>query len=142
MSDNHNSIYVESYSEKSFVVRGATKPIKESMKKYGGRWNPNLKGGPGWIFRVKDRKEVENYLASILVEKSRKKSRKLPQYLRLSRDHKVATLKNHIRELEEEVARKPSYCLDVCKGLVIGIGLIMFIFVIAFFYLSQLEWTN
>ena len=41
---------IEDYSDKSFVVRGDTKPFKDSLKAFGGRYNGNLKGGQGWIF--------------------------------------------------------------------------------------------
>ena len=44
------SINVQTYSEKSFIVRGDTKPIKDEFLKLGGRWNPGLSGGPAWVF--------------------------------------------------------------------------------------------
>jgi len=47
------------YSNKSFVVRGDTKPMKKELKEAGGRWNPNLKGGAGWIFGNKRKEQVE-----------------------------------------------------------------------------------
>ena len=47
------NIKFENYSEKSFVIRGNTKPYKELMKDMGGKWNAYLKDGPGWIFSKK-----------------------------------------------------------------------------------------
>ena len=42
------------YSEKSFVVLGDTKPIKDKLKEMGGKFNPCLncesRLQPGWIF--------------------------------------------------------------------------------------------
>ena len=35
------------YSEKTFIITGDTKPIKDKLKQLGGRWNPYL---TGWIF--------------------------------------------------------------------------------------------
>ena len=52
-------IEIAEYSDKSFVVRGDTKPIKECLKALGGKWNPYLKGGKGWIFSNSRREEVE-----------------------------------------------------------------------------------
>lgn len=43
-------LYAEEYSAKSFVVRGDTREAKEQLKALRGRFNPRLKGGPGWIF--------------------------------------------------------------------------------------------
>ena len=41
---------INEYSEKAFVVRGNTKPYKDNLLNRRGKWNPNLKGGAGWIF--------------------------------------------------------------------------------------------
>lgn len=38
------------YSEKSVAVVGDTKAVKEQLKKLGGRFNPKLTCGCGWIF--------------------------------------------------------------------------------------------
>lgn len=38
------------YSDKAIAIIGETKPIKEQLKKLGGRFNPLLKCGAGWIF--------------------------------------------------------------------------------------------
>ncbi len=44
------SLELISYSTKSVAVIGNTKPIKEELKELGGRFNPKLKCGAGWIF--------------------------------------------------------------------------------------------
>jgi hypothetical protein len=49
------SIYFEDYSENSFVIYGETKPYKDEIKNLGGKWNSNLKTGPGWIFSNKNK---------------------------------------------------------------------------------------
>lgn len=41
------------YSEKAFAVVGDSKPFKDGLKNIGGRWNPRLKCGSGWIFSKK-----------------------------------------------------------------------------------------
>ena len=40
---------IEDYNKLSFVVR-TNKLYAPELKQLGGRWNPNLIGGPGWIF--------------------------------------------------------------------------------------------
>ena len=41
------TISVEPYKKKALLVKGDTKPIKESLKQLGGRWN---KMAGGWVF--------------------------------------------------------------------------------------------
>lgn len=45
-------LYLTTYSDKSFVLRTPEilKPHKEKLKEIGGKYNPNLVGGPAWIF--------------------------------------------------------------------------------------------
>lgn len=45
------------YSEKAIAVIGDTKAIKDKLKELGGRFNPRLSCGAGWIFSK--RKETE-----------------------------------------------------------------------------------
>jgi hypothetical protein len=41
---------IENYSEKSFAITGETKPVKDKLKELGGKFNPFLTCGAGWIF--------------------------------------------------------------------------------------------
>jgi len=50
------------YSDKSFVVSGSTKEFKEQLMALGGRYNPNLKTGPGYIFSNKKEQEVTEFV--------------------------------------------------------------------------------
>lgn len=45
-----NSLEIIDYSEKAFAVIGETKPIKDTLKDLGGRFNFRLSCGAGWIF--------------------------------------------------------------------------------------------
>ena len=45
-----SKLYLEEYSEKAIVVRGETKSCSEDLKTLGGKYNPKLRGGGGWIF--------------------------------------------------------------------------------------------
>lgn len=57
-----NSIQVIEYSEKAIAVIGDTKPIKDDLKSLGGRFNPRLSCGAGWIFPKTKKDDITNYL--------------------------------------------------------------------------------
>ena len=51
---------------KSFVIRGDdTKRFKDQLRAAGGKFNPMLDGGPGWIFSVKKKEEIQVLLDQI-----------------------------------------------------------------------------
>ena len=50
------------YSAKCFVITGDTKQVKDDLKKLGGKFNPRLSCGAGWVFSVSQRAKVEDYL--------------------------------------------------------------------------------
>lgn len=52
------------YSEKSIVVHGDTRLYKEELKKLGGKYNANLRNGPGWIFSKNAQDKVEEFINS------------------------------------------------------------------------------
>lgn len=56
------SLQINSYSDKSFKVSGDTKKYVEQLKKLGGKYNPYLKNGPGWIFSNKRLDEVKKFV--------------------------------------------------------------------------------
>ena len=59
-----NLTSIEPYSDKSFKVSGdATWNYKNSLQNLGGRWNSNLKGGPGWIFPNTSYAQVADFVA-------------------------------------------------------------------------------
>jgi len=61
---------LQDYSDKAIVVRGDSKDHKEKMKELGGKYNPNLQDGGGWIFSKKKRDVVQAYLDSIKTKKN------------------------------------------------------------------------
>ena len=61
------------YSEKAIAVVGDTRDIKDKLKALGGRFNPRLSCGVGWVFSKKQRAEVEKLLQGGKVEKSEAK---------------------------------------------------------------------
>lgn len=69
-SGSSNKIYMEKYSEKSFVVKGDTRQYKEELKKMGGRYNRYLKDSegnrfPGWVFSMKREEQVKIFIDNI-----------------------------------------------------------------------------
>jgi hypothetical protein len=62
-------VHVCDYSDKSFVVYGETKPIKNVLKALGGRFNAFLRPNnsetcvPGWVFPIKCREAVEEAIS-------------------------------------------------------------------------------
>lgn len=65
-----NTIYIEDYSDKSFVVRGETKEYKESLKIMGGKWNGRLTDKTNgdkfgaWLFWSDKRKDLDKWFLS------------------------------------------------------------------------------
>jgi len=61
------NIYIEDYSDKSFVVRGETREYKDSLKSLGGKWNSRLTDKDSgdvfgaWMFWNGKRKDVDNW---------------------------------------------------------------------------------
>ena len=63
--DTETLLKIIEYSDKSFVIVGDTKQYKEQLKELGGKWNPNLKGQPGWIFSKIHKDKVQNWIDSL-----------------------------------------------------------------------------
>ena len=62
MNDRQTEMQLQDYTERSFGVYGNTKPYKDSLKKMGGKFNPRLQNGPGWVFANHLRGNVEKYI--------------------------------------------------------------------------------
>lgn len=58
-------IKIIDYSDKAIAVIGDTKPIKDSLKSLGGRFNFRLTCGAGWIFPKTKKEKVQNLIATI-----------------------------------------------------------------------------
>ena len=86
------SFEVVDYSEKAIAVTGDTRSISDSLKALGGRFNPRLSCGPGWIFS----KLKEEAVRALLV------------------GAKTATAKKEEAEAPYLVARREY--LDTCQG--------------------------
>lgn len=93
MQENAPKFQLIDYSEKAIALVGDTRDIKEQLKQLGGRFNPRLSCGCGWIFPKSKRDEVEKLIQGGSVEcvKEEKKSdngsvwkRNLEEFLTLS----------------------------------------------------------
>ena len=57
---------VTDYSDKSFVVSGElTRTYKADLKSLGGKFNGRLRGGPGWIFPMKNKEKVMAFVMAV-----------------------------------------------------------------------------
>jgi len=113
--ENKVELYLDTYSDRSFVVRGtSTKSYKENLKKLGGKWNSNLKDGEGWIFSIKRKEEVEKFIketmTGLLPSPSQKKSTEeiLQNLLNFSKDAEkrfddILTILSDIRNKIDEL---------------------------------------
>jgi len=110
------------YTDKSFVVVGDTKNIKDRLKELGGRYNPNLTHPEtkerlsAWIFSKKQKEKVESFISN--PEKSHSNGNKDPidtiidpiQRLGL-RDNgsdppkKTRSTKDHVKIVERKVKK-------------------------------------
>lgn len=60
--DEKASTQIIDYSDKAFAVVGETKTIKDDLKRLGGRFNPKLSCGAGWIFSKTKLEDVQKFL--------------------------------------------------------------------------------
>ena len=58
-------LHIQEYSDRSFVVRGYTKPYKDDLTNLGGRLNQNLRCGKAWVFSNRCRGKVEGWLSNL-----------------------------------------------------------------------------
>jgi len=70
------SMTCQDYSEKSVVVRGEdTRKYKETLKQLGGKWNPSLQGGGGWIFSKKQEEQVKHLIKTGEISETEEKKK-------------------------------------------------------------------
>jgi hypothetical protein len=91
------NIELVNYSEKAIVLIGDTKKYKSELKKLGGRFNPNLKCGAGWIFSLKKKSEIEKFLELNLVKEQKEQNNWLYD-LALKDSVKSKHISKYIRE--------------------------------------------
>jgi hypothetical protein len=55
----------EEYNKLSFAVRGDKKKYAKKLKDIGGRWNPRMKGGEGWLVPKENLENLKNLLTEV-----------------------------------------------------------------------------
>ena len=60
-----STLGIEPYNERSFKLVGFSTPYRFYLSNMGGKWNKNLKGGPGWIFSITNQTVVTDFLDSV-----------------------------------------------------------------------------
>jgi hypothetical protein len=93
---SNETIRIEEYSDKSFAVRGPTKPYKNILKNMGGRWNPNLRGGEGWWFKNEHLDSVTAWLPEVQESKQ--------SYTNIRHRAAIRTLEASLDEVELQIA--------------------------------------
>lgn len=59
----YNFMKLEEYSDKAIVIRGEyTKKYIDQLKSMNGKFNPKLKGGPGWIFSKRHKYKLNIFI--------------------------------------------------------------------------------
>lgn len=79
------------YSERAIAVVGDTREIKDVLKRMGGRFNPRLTCGAGWIFSKSKRAQVEALQRGETPAKSEPKAKagQLPDYFLTAEERKA-----------------------------------------------------
>lgn len=98
---------VQDYSEKSIVVRGDTKPCKEELKQLGGKYNGNLRGGPGWIFSKRCEAGVLHFVENGTID-----TKLRPNFKRQNNEYKS----DQIEEYRRLVTKLVKITLDAFPG--------------------------
>ena len=115
-------ISLAEYSDKSFVVNGSTIDYKNKLKDLGGKWNPYLKTGPGWIFSNKRKSSVQDWMNNIeLVVSPPQKRRKL----------------NNIKEVNTSVSNS-----HILKDAVLAIVVVSLIYLFNMYASNNIDFKN
>ena len=106
------------YTDKSLVLLGSTYAHKEEIKKAGGKYNPNLSVGKGWVFPKTKKKTVEK-----LVKKMRSAPAKSRKAVKKSRRKKAKkSSRKSSRKYKKKFRMKKGNCLQDCQGSMCLLG--------------------
>ncbi len=111
-------IIMGDYTDKSLVLLGSTYAHKEEIKKAGGKYNPNLSVGKGWVFPKTKKKAVEK-----LVKKMRSAPAKSRKAVKKSRKKKgKKSSRKSSRKYKKKFRMKKGNCLQDCQGSMCLLG--------------------
>ena len=100
------------YTDKSIVLLGSTYAHKEEIKKAGGKYNPNLSIGKGWVFPKTKKKAVEK-----LVKKMRSAPAKSRKAVKKSRKKKVKKAKFKFPACAKFSCDHPLLCSSASRAI-------------------------
>ena len=63
----------EIYNKDRFAVRGDRDTYQAVMKRLGGRWNPRMRGGEGWLVPIDRENELEDLVNGASTRSTRKR---------------------------------------------------------------------
>lgn len=94
------------YSEKAVALIGDTKQISGELKRIGGRFNPRLSCGPGWIFPKRKEAELRAFLEGSATESSAGAAKCGSGNVNPVWEAAIKTLEEYVSGLESESDRK------------------------------------
>lgn len=105
-----NEINAIHYTDKSILVKGDTKPIKDQLKEIGGKWNSTLKG---WIFSIKKENDIKKLGISITSKEKESETKCKKNEYKSTKDssikNKVKHWINNISEDEDKIEDEYKY---------------------------------
>lgn len=96
--EEKSNLQIVDYSEKAIALIGDTKTIKDQLKRMGGRFNPRLSCGIGWIFPKSKLAEVQKFVEVGEMHKVEPKTKKDEQ---LWADYKQLLIRAHVKRADE-----------------------------------------
>jgi len=111
------NLQIVDYSEKAIAVVGDTKTIKEQLKQLGGRFNPKLSCGAGWVFPKSKLAEVQKFVEVGEMYKAEPKDKKDEQ---LWADYKALLVKAHGESRANEYLKDTSNLMRSECGVIIA----------------------
>lgn len=112
------------YTERSFAIYGDTKACKDKLKELGGKYNSNLKNGPGWIFSKKSKDKIDEWVKTLDIainkelpppksqENDFKKENVLLKKMLSEKDNEINKLKLEIEKLKEKLDEETYFTVD------------------------------
>jgi hypothetical protein len=106
-------LYLEDYSEKAIVLRKKpelkTPPVvyKDELVSLGGKYNPNLQGGSGWIFSKKKKEQLEAFMqdGNEGVQKAKKKAEMSTFFSDIEKKFESLSLETEKHELVDKLKK-------------------------------------
>ena len=90
------------YSDKSIVVSGNTRDVKEDLKRLGGKYNAKLRDGPGWIFPKTLENVVRKYIETGEVEVMGGRPENGAKVVQKPQQN-ITTLENRVNDVEKSL---------------------------------------